>query len=37
MTTQLRQAADAVKALHKKETWKLEFDSKHGGITQLVS
>uniref|UniRef100_A0A1B6DWI3 Exocyst complex component 2 n=1 Tax=Clastoptera arizonana TaxID=38151 RepID=A0A1B6DWI3_9HEMI len=35
MTTQLRQAADVVKSLHKKETWKLDFDPKYGGITQL--
>lgn len=37
MTTSLKHAAEQVKALHKKETWVLEFDIKSGGITQLPS
>jgi hypothetical protein len=37
MSTLFQQAAEHVKSLHKRETWKIEFDSKHGGITALVS
>ncbi|GLH13738.1 Exocyst complex component 2 [Gryllus bimaculatus] len=35
MSTLFHQAADHVKALHKQETWKVEFDSQHGGISDL--
>jgi hypothetical protein len=37
MSTLFQQASEHVKSLHKGETWKIEFDSKHGGITDLVS
>jgi len=37
MSTLFQQASEHVKSLHKGETWKIEFDSKHGGITALVS
>jgi hypothetical protein len=37
MSTLFQQASEHVKSLHKMETWKIEFDSKHGGITALVS
>jgi len=37
MSTLFQQASEHVKFLHKGETWKIEFDSKHGGITALVS
>jgi hypothetical protein len=37
MSTLFQQASEHVKSLHKRETWKIEFDSKHGGITALVS
>lgn len=32
----LKQAVDSVKTFNKKETWKIEFDPQHGGITELV-
>lgn len=32
----LKQAVDFVKTFSQKETWKIEFDSQHGGITELV-
>ncbi|PSN46362.1 Exocyst complex component 2, partial [Blattella germanica] len=35
MSTLFQQASEHVKSLHKRETWKIEFDSKHGGITSL--
>jgi hypothetical protein len=37
MSTLFQQASEHVKSLHKGETWKIEFDSKRGGITALVS
>jgi hypothetical protein len=37
MSTLFQQASEHVKSLHKEEKWKIEFDSKHGGITALVS
>jgi len=37
MSTLFQQASEHVKSLHKGETWKIEFDSKHGGITALPS
>jgi len=37
MSTLFQQASEHVKSLYKGETWKIEFDSKHGGITALVS
>jgi hypothetical protein len=37
MSTLFQQASEHVKSLHKNETWKIEFDTKHGGITALVS
>jgi hypothetical protein len=37
MSTLFQQASEHVKSLHNLETWKIEFDSKHGGITDLVS
>ncbi|XP_023727524.1 exocyst complex component 2 [Cryptotermes secundus] len=37
MSTLFQQASEHVKSLHKMETWKIEFDSKHGGITALPS
>jgi hypothetical protein len=37
MSTLFQQASEHVKSSHKGETWKIEFDSKHGGITALVS
>ncbi|KDQ71568.1 exocyst complex component 2 [Zootermopsis nevadensis] len=37
MSTLFQQASEHVKSLHKRETWKIEFDSKHGGITALPS
>jgi hypothetical protein len=37
MSTLFQQASEHVKSLHKRETWVIEFDSKHGGITALVS
>ncbi|CAG2059313.1 unnamed protein product [Timema podura] len=37
MSTLFQQAAEHIKCLHKKETWHIEFDTKHSGITQLPS
>nr|CAD7446431.1 unnamed protein product [Timema bartmani] len=37
MSTLFQQAAEHIKCLHKKETWHIEFDTKHSGITQLLS
>lgn len=37
MSTLFQQASEHIKSLHKRETWKIEFDSKHGGITSLPS
>lgn len=35
MSTLFQQASEHIKSLHKKETWKVEFDTKYGGITDL--
>ncbi|XP_054278287.1 exocyst complex component 2 [Macrosteles quadrilineatus] len=35
LTTALKHAADQVKALQSKESWKLEFKMNHGGTTEL--
>lgn len=35
MTVLFKQAAEQIKNLEKKETWKIEFSSNHAGITQL--
>lgn len=37
MSVLFKQRIDEVKQFHKRETWKIEFTSKHSGITNLVS
>lgn len=35
MSTLLKQAGESVRQLHTQETWNIQFDGEHGGITHL--
>ena len=35
MSTLLKQAGESIRNLHTQETWNIQFDGEHGGITQL--